>query len=394
MPISREEYAQRLYQVRARMAEEDLAALLVTDPANIYYLTGYNAWSFYTPQVLFVPASGEMVFYARAMDAFGAFRTSWLPEENIVGYPEHYVHHGEIHPFDWVAGNIREHGLVSSAAGGRVGLELDSHFFSPRAYLALVRGLPEWEFCDSHELINWVRLIKSPAEIDLMRAASRVCTEAMNAAIEHVRIGARQCDVAAEISRAQTAGTAEFGGDYPAIVPMMPTGKEADTPHLTWNDQPFEEGQAVIVELSGAYRRYHTPLARTIMLGKPSKKLRKVAGAVADGLEAVLELVRPGTLVTELSEIWDITLAKQGYQKESRLGYSIGIGYPPDWGERTVSLRVGEQTVLEENMTFHLMCGMWMDNYGYEVSEPFRVSADGVETFTDFPRELIQKGNL
>ena len=391
MPITRDEYAKRLYDVRARMAEQDLTALLVSDPANLYYLTGYNAWSFYTPQFLFVPASGDMVFYSRAMDADGAFRTTWLPTENIVGYPEHYVHHGEMHPFDWVAGNLRERSLVAAAAG-RVGLELDSHFFSPKAYLSLVRGLPEWEFVDSDELVNWVRLVKSPAEIELMRAASRVATEAMNAAIENVRVGARQCDVAAEISRAQIAGTAEFGGDYPAIVPMMPTGKEADTPHLTWNDKPFEEGQAVIVELAGAYRRYHTPLARTIMLGTPSQKLRRVAGAVAEGLEAVLDLVRPGTVATELSEAWDITLAKKGYSKPSRIGYSIGIGYPPDWGERTVSLRVGEQTVLEENMTFHLICGMWMDNYGYELSEPFRVSADGVETFTDFPRELIQKG--
>ncbi|WP_111721164.1 M24 family metallopeptidase [Homoserinimonas sp. OAct 916] len=393
MPISREEYAARLHNVRARMTEQNLAAILVSDPANLYYLIGYNAWSFYTPQFLFVPASGDMIFYSRAMDAFGAFRTAWLPPENIVGYPEHYVHHGEIHPFDWVAGDLRERGLVSPIAGEQVGLDLDAHFFSPKAYRSLVQGLPEWDFVDSHELVNWVRLIKSPAEIDLMRAASRVCTEAMNAAIEHVRVGARQCDVAAEISRAQAAGTAEFGGDYPAIVPMMPTGQAADTPHLTWNSEPFEDHQAVIVELAGAHKRYHTPLARTIMLGKPSKRLQKVAGAVGEGLEAVLDLVRPGILATELSEAWDITLAKHGYQKPSRLGYSIGIGYPPDWGERTVSLRSGEQTELQENMTFHLICGMWMDNYGYEVSEPFRVSADGVETFTDFPRELIQKGN-
>lgn len=393
MPISRDEYAKRLHDVRARMADQGLAALLVSDPANLYYLTGYNAWSFYTPQFLFVPASGDMVFYSRAMDADGAFRTTWLPTDHIVGYPEHYVHHGEMHPFDWVAGNLRERGLVAPAAGGQVGLELDAHFFSPKAYRSLVKGLPEWEFVDSFELVNWVRLIKSPAEIELMRSASRVCTEAMTAAIENVRVGARQCDVAAEISRAQIAGTAEFGGDYPAIVPMMPTGEAADTPHLTWNDSPFEDGQAVIVELAGAYRRYHTPLARTIMLGKPSQKLQRVAGAVSEGLEAVLDLARPGTVVTELSEAWDITLARYGYSKQSRLGYSIGIGYPPDWGERTVSLRVGEQTVLQENMTFHLICGMWMDNYGYELSEPFRVSADGVETFTSFPRELIQKGN-
>lgn len=82
-------------------------------------------------------------------------------------------------------------------------------------------------------------------------------------------------------------------------------------------------------------------------------------------------------------------LARHGLSKPSRIGYSIGIGYPPDWGERTVSLRADEATVLAENMTFHAIFGMWMDGYGYEVSEPLRVTENGVETFTSFPPSLI-----
>nr|WP_240607108.1 M24 family metallopeptidase [Cryobacterium aureum] len=380
------EYAERLTNVRRRMEAQGLSSLLVTDPANLNYLTGYNAWSFYTPQVLFVPLAGDMLFFLRAMDAQGAFRTAWLPPGNMIGYPESFVHRPHLHPFDWVADALRERGLVEP---NRVGLEMDSQFFSPKAYRALETGLPEWTFVDAIELVNWVRVIKTDAEIAQMRLAARVAESAMTAAVEHVKIGVRQCDAAAAISQAQIAGTPEIGGDYTAIVPMLPTGVEADTPHLTWNDQPFEAGQAVIVELAGAHHRYHVPLARTIVLGQPSHELARLADAINDGLSSVLDLVRPGVGTRDLAEAWNVTLAAYGLEKPSRIGYSIGLAYPPDWGERTVSLRSEDDTVLQENMTFHLIGGMWMENFGCELSESIRVTTTGVETFTTFPRRLL-----
>lgn len=393
MLFSHEEYDARLAAVRLRMAKQGLSALLVTDPANLYYLTGYNAWSFYTPQLLFVPADGPMLLFTRAMDAGGASRTTWLPEENIVGYPERYVHRPHLHPFDWVAFALRERYLIAPAAAGCVGLEMDSHFFSPKAYRSLLNAVPEWTLVDCFELVNWVRAVKSPAEIELMRAAAKICTAAMAKAAETIDVGVRQCDAAAAISRTQIAGVDGLGGDYPAIVPMLPTGEAADTPHLTWSDATFEAGQPVVIELAGAYHRYHAPLARTIMLGTPPARLAKLADAVADGLGAVLTEVQPGVPVHELARTWNRTLAKYGLEKPSRIGYSIGVGYPPDWGERTISLRSEDESVLAENMTFHLIGGMWMDNYGYELSESIRVSSDGVETLTSFPRELLTKGS-
>ncbi|MFC9981348.1 M24 family metallopeptidase [Gordonia sp. NPDC127522] len=390
--FSDSEYEQRLRRVRELMDRQGLSAIIVTDPANIFYLIGYNAWSFYTPQMLFVPIDGEMVFYAREMDAHGAHRTTWLPADQIVGYPESYVHRPHLHPFDWVAWSLRQRHLIAPASNtGSVGLEMDSHFFSPKAYRALFNAIPEWKLVDSFELVNWVRSVKSDAEVQLMRQAGMVCSKAMRAAIDTIDIGVRQCDAAAAISQAQITGTPEYGGDYPAIVPMMPTGAAADTPHLTWHQGTFGEDEAVVIELTGAHNRYHCPLARTVSLGTPSKDLDYVAKATAEGLNNVLEAIKPGVATRELASTWNWTLAKYGLEKPSRLGYSIGIGYPPDWGERTISIRSEDESVLETNMTFHIVCGMWMDNYGFELSESVRVSPTGVECFTSFPRELIQK---
>lgn len=386
-----EEYSTRLAAVRARMASQNLHALIVTDPSNLYYLLGYNALSFYTPQMLYVPLEGDLYFFAREMDANGAFRTSWLPQGQTFGYPETFVQRKDTHPFIWVSQRLRELGVVNNFAHGQVGLEMDSYYFSPKAFEALVKSLPEYRFTDSYELINWVRVIKSPAEIDLMRGAAQVCEAAMAAAYESVVVGGRQCDAAAAIMNAQVSGTNEFGGDHPAIVPMLPTGAGADTPHLTWSDQVFIAGETTVVELAGVFRRYHVPMARTIVLGRPSTRLDYLAQSTGDALNEVLATVRPGVTTTELAQVWNVSLAKHGLHKPSRIGYSIGIAYAPDWGERTVSIRTDDDTVLAENMTFHIIGGMWMDDYGYEVSEAVRVTESGVETFTDYPRRLLTK---
>ncbi|GAB3111766.1 Xaa-Pro peptidase family protein [Janibacter alkaliphilus] len=387
--IPRSEYDQRLARVRARMADQGLSALLVTDPANLYYLTGYDAWSFYTPQVLVVPAEDDIVLYARHIDAQGAHRTAWLPLEQIVGYPENHIHRPHFHPFDWVAFDMRRRGLVGRIHGV-VGLEMDSHFFSPKAYRALVAAIPEWRFVDCFELVNWVRAVKSDREIQLMRTAARVTTKAMEAALGSIGEGVPQNVVAGEIMRAQALGDGDAWGDYPSIVPLLPTGEAADTPHLTWTDRRFRAGDGVLLELAGAHRRYHVPLTRTVVLGEPAPEVVALEQAVADGLQRLLDTARAGVPASRLAEAWTFALAEHGLTKPSRLGYSIGIGYPPDWGERTMSIRSEESTVLEPNMTFHVICSMWISGAGYGVSESVRITETGVETFTSLPRGLIR----
>ena len=383
-PVMEAEYADRVQRVRNAMAQHAFGALVVTDPANLFYLTGYNAWSFYTPQCLLVGAEGPPHLFARAQDAAGAAHTCNLDDDHIHGYPEELVHRPGVHPFDWVSASIRD--LVPD--GELVGVECDAHFFSPRAYFALERGLPANHLVDSAELVNWVRVVKSPHEVAKLRIAGTIVEHAMRTACESVRPGRGQCDVAAEIMAAQATGTPEHGGDYPAIVPMLPTGEAADAPHLTWTDRPFEKGAATTIELAGAFGRYHAPLARTVMLGEPPTQLTETAKVIAEAMNATLATIRPGVEVDAVHKAFDRTIRAHGMEKESRLGYSIGIGYPPDWGERTISVRPGERTQLAAGMALHIIPGMWRDGFGYEMSEPVVVTDTGVERLTDLPQEL------
>lgn len=386
MPFATDELAARLDAVRQRMAAADLDALVVVDPANVHYLTGYDAWSFYMPQLLLVTHDEDPVLALRAMDATGAHRSARLPRSRILGYPESWVHQPDRHPVEWIVEALRERALVRP---GRVGYEAEAHFLTVRSFLALQAAAPEWELVDAEQLVNWARLVKSPAELERMRAAGRVCTAAMLAGFEAVRPGMGQHELAAVVAHAQAMGVDGVAGDYPAIVPMLPTGESADTPHMTYSGRVLEAGEAVSFEIAGVSERYHAPLARTVSLGPPSRELRTLASVTVDGLDLVLGGMRPGRTLAEVHGIWQAHLARAGYEKASRLGYSIGIGYPPDWGEHTVSIRGDDDTVLQPGMTLHVIAGMWITGSACELSESVAMTETGVELLTHVPRELV-----
>ncbi|MGV9802289.1 M24 family metallopeptidase [Mycobacterium sp. NPDC003449] len=392
MPFDSSEYPARRQRAARRAREAGFAALLVTDPSNLYYLTGYNAWSFYMPQFLLLAADdADVLFVAREMDARGAHRTASLTADEVLGYPESTVHRHDLHPFEWAAKELQNCGWVQRFSGGRVAIEGDGHYFSVRSYMALRDGLPEWDFTDGHGLVNWLRLVKSDAEIQLMRNAGRVVSNAMAVAVEAIAAGVPQHQVAAAISHAQVAGVEGISGDYPAIVPMLPTGEAADTPHLTWTAQKFGDSETVAIEIAGAHSRYHTPFARTVALGVVPPGLDRLAGVTVEGLSLAIDAVRPGRTAGDIADVYWRFLEKHDLAKNSRLGYSIGIGYPPDWGEGTVSIRREDTTVLTPNMTFHFIAGMWLAGHSCEFSESLRVTERGAEVFTQAPRELIRR---
>ena len=82
------------------MEAKGVEVLVVSDPSNMAWLTGYDGWSFYVHQAVVVPPDGEPVWFGRGQDANGARRTAWIGDGDIVGYPDHYVQSTERHPMD------------------------------------------------------------------------------------------------------------------------------------------------------------------------------------------------------------------------------------------------------------------------------------------------------
>jgi ectoine hydrolase len=293
----------------------------------------------------------------------------------------------DCHPMEWIAEAMRERGVAT----GTIAIELESNFYTVRSHEALVAGLPDATVVDAADLVNWVRSVKSDAELDKMRTAGRIVERVMTTALETIEPGVRQCDVVAKIYATQIRGLEDAGGDYTAIPPMLPTGPGTGVPHLMWSDAPFNSGEATVLELAGCYQRYHSPLARTVFLGEPPKLLSETADIVGEGMDAALDAVRPGLRCEDVEAAWREVITRHGLSKAGRIGYSIGVNYPPDWGERTMSLRPGDTTVLEPNMTFHMILGMWMEGWGYELSESFVVTTQGAECLSAVPRGLTVK---
>jgi ectoine hydrolase len=387
LSFDRMEYAQRIAKTRAAMAARGVDLLIVTDPSNMAWLTGYDGWSFYVHQCVLLPMEGEPIWYGRGMDANGAKRTVFMTHDHIVGYPDHYVQSTERHLMEYLSRIVDERGW----GGHSLGVEMDNYYFTAACYATLTRHLPNARFVDATSLVNWQRAVKSPREIEFIRRAARI-VEAMHARIlELVEPGMPKNQLVAEIYRTGMRGVEGHGGDYPAIVPMLPSGAETSAPHLTWDDRPFRKDQGTFFELAGCYRRYHCPLSRTVYLGEPPQMFRDTEGAVVEGIAAALEAARPGATCEDVEAAWRRTIARYGLGKESRVGYSIGLSYPPDWGERTMSLRRGDRTVLQEGMCFHLIPAIWQEDWGLEISESFLVTAQGAEPFCRVPRRLLVK---
>ncbi|WP_435259337.1 ectoine hydrolase DoeA [Thioclava sp. FR2] len=385
--FSRAEFAERLAKTRAAMEAKGVDLLIVTDPSNMNWLTGYDGWSFYVHQCVVVPPHGEPIWFGRGMDANGAKHTAYLKPENMIGYPDHYVQSTERHPMDYLSALLTDRGW----GGLRIGVEMDNYWFTAAAFASLTKHLPNARFSDVTALVNWQRAVKSPTEIDYMRKAARI-VEGMHARIfDKIEVGMRKCDLVAEIYDAGIRGTGGVGGDYPAIVPMLPSGPEASAPHLTWDDRPMKAGEGTFFEIAGCYHRYHVPLSRTVFLGKPTQAFLDAEQATLEGMETGLSAAKPGNACEDIAKAYFAVLAKHGIVKDSRTGYGIGVSYPPDWGERTMSLRPGDKTELKPGMTFHFMTGLWLEDMGFEMTESILITETGVDCLANVPRRLMIK---
>lgn len=387
-PFSQTEYDRRIALTRTAMSEAGLDAMFVTDPSNQAWLTGYDGWSFYVHQGVLLRMEGEPMWWGRFMDSMGALRTCWMSEENIFGYADSYVQSTVRHPMQELAARLKDMGLESS----KIGVEMENYYYSAKAHQVFVTEMPNATFADATALVNWQRLIKSHEEIAFIRKAARISERVIETAIDRAAPGVRKNDVVADIMHAGITGVDDIWGDYPAIVPLTPSGLDATAAHLTWNGDPMREGEATFFELSGCYRRYHAPLCRTVFLGTPPKEMLDAEAAQIEGIEAALNAARAGNRTRDIAQALVDVLQKHGIYREGRCGYPIGLSYPPDWGERTASLRVEDETILQPGMTFHFMPALWMDTWGLETTETILITDSGpAEALCNVERKLFVK---
>ena len=387
-PFTQGEYDRRIALTRASMAAVGIDVLFITNPSNMNWLTGYDGWSFYVHQGVILTLEGDPIWWGRLQDANGARRTVWMQDDKIIYYADRYIQAPDIHPMEDLASHLR----IMGYGDKRIGVEMETYYFTARAFAVMAQGLPEAQFIDASTLVNWKRLIKSDEELAFMRRAARISELVIGRAVEIAEPGMRKHDLVGELFKTSVQGEDDSWGDYPAIVPLLPSGEDASAPHLTWNGEALTHGEATFIEQSGCYRRYHAPLSRTIFFGKPPQFMTDASAALTEGLNAGIEVARPGNRACDIARALDAALLKVGIERPNRCGYAVGLSYPPDWGEHTVSLRAMDETVLEPGMTFHFMPGLWMDDWGLETTETILIREDGpAEALCNVERKLFIK---
>ena len=153
MLFSKSEYKERLKKVQSSMQKQGIELLISQDTANMNYLTGYDAWSFYYAQCVIVHVNAEEpICFVRAQDAGGAYIKTYLKDENIIQYHEKYIHTWPLHPYDYLVEIIKQKKWDKL----NIGLEMDSHYFTAYCYEKIKQGLPNAKLKDSERLVNFV----------------------------------------------------------------------------------------------------------------------------------------------------------------------------------------------------------------------------------------------
>ncbi|RVC75382.1 aminopeptidase P family protein [Mesorhizobium sp. M2A.F.Ca.ET.046.02.1.1] len=377
----RSEYLRRISLVKSEMLQRDIDALVVSDMHNITYLTGYTALSGYVPQGLVLSMRDEEpTFILRRCDAPAALHQCFMERDRIIAYPEALIGNPVRDAYDPVIDFIEEAGL----AKGGIGIELYS--LPAQSAEKFRTRLSDARIVDCTKAVTWIRLIKSDLELEVMRQAAAISDAAILRAAEVIRAGVSEADAVAEIVGTLIRGAKGKPGTRIEQIGLC-SSPRTGTCHIPWSEDFFRHGSQVNLEVGGSRHGYCAGLMRTYSIGAASDRLRRVHDIQVAGLEAALETVRPGATCSDVANAFYRTIEKQDLNKETRCGYAHGIG----WLEPTASLKDGDMTELKPNMTFHLMLGNWIDeDFGYVISETFRVTESGVEVLTNVPRKIFE----
>lgn len=379
--FDQQEYRKRTAGLRKRMAELGMDTMLVFNEANMNYLTGYDGYSDYVPQLALVSQDEEDPWLIlREMDVACATATSYLPPSRLLSYSEKYIGSSQLTPWQPIGNMIRDR-----TRSGHIGIELSAKNFGVKAQASLSKILDLSNSIDADGVISKLKLVKSSAELAYMKQAGKIVDRAMRVAQLAVVPGARECDVAAGVMHALCTGTPEFPGHASRIYPTMPTGRPATAPHLKWSDAIYAMNCQTNFELGAFRHRYCCALSRTVFLGEPSARSQYLHQAALDGFLAAFETMQPGVTCSDVDRAFRRTFNCRGVRKESRIGYSLGN----DWPDGGASLQNDDETVLQRDMTFHLIIGIWEKEDGYVFSETVHVTDSGANSLSAMPRELL-----
>ena len=366
-----EEYQRRLAAVRTRMAAREFDVLLVFSAGNVYYLTGYNSVNSWDFQCCIVADSGDPTLLLFNFELGRFLASTWLSE--LVLYT---AQDDPVQKLVNVLGDLR-------LRNRRLGIEENSPNLGVNNYRRLRQMLADSQWTDASGLVDEVRLVKSQAEIAYMREAGRLTRLGAQAALAAVTEGVYDHAVATaayDIMRRN-------GSDFMCVDPIVAAGYRSGLAHSTVAHIPIQNGDSVFIELGACVRRYTAPIMRTTVVGPTPPERQELMDAAQLAVQTIVETARPGVPTSEVAAAAHqkaIKPIEDRIQFHYNFGYSVGIGFPPDWLEPIhFYIQLNNHTPLQAGMTFHLPFTLRvLGEYGTGTSETILITEAGCEVLT------------
>lgn len=375
LPFSVEEFQHRLVSVRGEMKRRELDALLLFNPENIYYLTGYASLSYFVYQSLLVTHDGAPCMIGRRLVEKTYRESTW--SEAIRPYAD------TDDPVQITAAAVRD----ARVGAGRVGIEEASGYLTVQQHRRLVSLLPEAKLVDGSGVAEGPRLVKSPAEIAYIRRAAHLSDVGIEAGVGAIREGATEDEVAAVVYHEMIRN----GCEYFSLPLLIGSGPRSWGSFSTWAGRRIQRGDAVLLETFGTVKRYSAALETSVVLGEATREQERGFEAVLAGIEAAVEAVRPGATAHDVDAALQGSFTRAGLKQHHlhRSGYSLGINFPPDPTERSLSLKPGAHTPLVVGMVFHILSNLFIEGVGgLAATHTVLVTPGGREVVTQYRHRL------
>jgi Xaa-Pro dipeptidase len=318
--FERDEFAARLTRLTSAMHERKLDAVLLFAQESMYWLTGYDTFGFCFFQSLVVKADGSMVLLTRSADLRQARHTSII--DNIVIWADR----DNANPAFDLRNLLNDIGLL----GMKIGIEYQTHGLTAANGRQLDEQMTTFgAITDFSGVVDALRVIKSPAELEKVRRAAELGDAALERALPLIKAGGDE----GKILAAMHSAIFEGGGDYPANEFIIGSGPDALLCRYKAGRRRLDKHDQLTLEWAGVYNHYHAALMRTVVIGTPTPRHLELQAAAHEALLAVEDTMRPGKTFGEVFAAHAAVMDDHGMVRHrlNACGYSLGARFTPSW---------------------------------------------------------------
>ncbi|MCC5946882.1 MAG: aminopeptidase P family protein [Nitriliruptoraceae bacterium] len=378
MPFPIATYRDRLVSVRRRMADAGMDTMIITMPDAIHWLTGVDSVGYLWPQALIIPAADdlEVRYVTRTTEAPGVDACSWLSDRYFYDIVTE-------DPVDAIIGQLRR----GAGLAGRVGLEDDAFTMLPSTARRIREAFRDVEFVDCSYTVPDARLIKTEAELAYQRRAAAMADDAIEQVLAAIRPGISEV----ELAGVAAAALGRAGSEHAAIPPMVVSGERSALVHCMASRRTLSRGDVVCIELAGVVHRYHAVTMRSAVIGAPTARVREVAATLKEAHLAAIDAAVAGVPVYQPEAAATAVLEPAGLMPNRchRIGYSLGVAYPPGWLEPMMMVEE-DPHVFVPGMSFTVEPNLHLpeDGFGLKLGETVECTADGPVSMSRLSADL------